>query len=378
MIYFDNAATTFFKPQEALDGLKKAVTLLPVNPNRSFNELTNELSEEIFSTRKALADMVGLNNPANVVFGQNCTDALNLAILGGIRVKGSHVITSVLEHNSVLRPLKMLERSGNISLTVLEPDKNMIISPEKVLNALLPATRMVVLAQTSNVLGATQPVAEIGRICRRNGVTFVIDAAQSAGYIPLNMEKDCVDMVALPAHKGLHGIAGLGALCFNEKSKPNPIRLGGTGTQSHMLTQPTDSPEGFESGTVNSPAILALKGALTWWNSNHVEFNEHMKLVMDTIRNGLTNVKRIKVLSVPNDSGIISFEVLGSDSQEIADVLARDYKIATRGGLHCAPLCHNFLGTSRTGLVRISVSGENTQEEAYAFLNAMEQIVKKI
>lgn len=133
--------------------------------------------------------MVGLNNPANVVFGQNCTDALNLAILGGIRVKGSHVITSVLEHNSVLRPLKMLERSGNISLTVLEPDKNMIISPEKVLNALLPATRMVVLAQTSNVLGATQPVAEIGRICRRNGVTFVIDAAQSAGYIPLNMEK---------------------------------------------------------------------------------------------------------------------------------------------------------------------------------------------
>lgn len=144
-----------------------------------------------------------------------------------------------------------------------------------------------------------------------------------------------------------------------------------------MLTQPTDSPEGFESGTVNSPAILALKGALTWWNSNHVEFNEHMKLVMDTIRNGLTNLKRVKVLSVPNDSGIISFEVLGSDSQEIADALARDYKIATRGGLHCAPLCHNFLGTSRTGLVRISVSGENTQEEAYAFLNAMEQIVKK-
>lgn len=377
MIYFDNAATTFFKPPEALDGLKKAVTLLPVNPNRSFNALTNELCDEIFSTRKALSDIVGLNNPANVVFGQNCTDALNLAILGGIKKKGSHVVTSVLEHNSVLRPLKMLEQSGNISVTVLEPDKNMIISPEKVLNAVLPATRMVVLSQTSNVVGATQPVAEIGKICKKNGITFVVDGAQSVGYVSIDMQRDDIDMLALPAHKGLHGVAGLGALCFNEKSKPKPIRLGGTGTQSNLLVQPTESPDGFESGTVNSPGILAFKGALEWWSKNHATFNSQMKTVQTAITRGLLSLKKIKIYSVANKSGIVTFGVAGKDSQEVADILANEYGIATRGGLHCAPLCHSFLGTARTGLVRVSVSGANTVDEANTFLNAVEKITKR-
>ncbi len=378
MIYFDNSATTFFKPKEAIDLLVTAVTELSVNPNRSFNPLTQSLIQKILETRQTIANMVNLSSPSNVIFGLNCTDALNLAILGSIKRKGSHVITSVLEHNSVLRPLYVLQQCGYIQLTILEPDKNMLISPAKIENALLPNTRLVVLSHVSNVLGATQNLFAIGEVCHKNNILFLVDGAQSIGYLPIDMKKNHINMLAFPAHKGLHGIAGCGVLCFDEKSAPNPIKFGGTGTQSHILTQPTDSPEAYESGTLNSPAILALLGALNWWKDNHVKFLKQMKLVQNTILEGLAHLKKIKVRSVQNDSGIITFEITGKDSQEICDLLSENYGIATRGGLHCAPLCHKFLGTEKTGLVRASVSGSNTLEEAYVFLNAIKQISAKI
>ena len=376
MIYFDNCATTFFKPKEALDGMYEGVTKLPVNPNRSFNALTTELSEKIFETRQLVKEFVNLDNPNNVVFGSNCTEALNLAIFGSIKNKNSHVITTVLEHNSVLRPLYLLQKNGYIQLTVLTPDKNMKINATDVTNALLPNTTMVILSHVSNVIGATQELTDIGKICKRNGILFVVDASQSIGYLPIDFKSMNINLLAFPAHKGLHGVVGCGVLCFDSNSIPHPIKYGGTGTDSHLLSQPTISPDGLESGTPNSPSILALRGALKWRKDNAKQFLENMQLVHTLLYEGLKEIKKIKIKSVKNHSGIVTFDVFGKDSQEVCDILASEYDIATRGGLHCAPLCHTFLGTQKSGLVRASVSGDNTTQQAFDFIDAIKQIVK--
>lgn len=377
MIYFDNSATTFFKPKEAIDALINAVTQLNVNPNRSFNSLTAKLGEKITETRQKIANLVNCNNPSDVVFGLNCTDALNLAIFGSIKKKGCHVVTTVFEHNSVLRPLNLLQKNGRVQLTILQGDKNMKISPRDLENALLPNTELVVVNHVSNVLGATQNIAALGEICHKNGITFVVDASQSAGYLPLDMQSQRINLLAMPAHKGLHGIAGCGVLCFDDKSMPNPIRFGGTGTQSNLLSQPTESPEAFESGTLNSPAILALGGALDWYAKNGKGFLQKMQLLQRTLVEGLKEMKRIRIRSVPNHSGIVCIEFIHRDSQEICDLLSNEYGIATRGGLHCAPLCHKFIGTEKNGLVRASLSGDNTVEEVFAFLSAVKNIAGK-
>jgi len=376
LIYFDNCATSFFKPKEAINGMYECVTKLSVNPNRSFNALTRELSDKIFETRQLVKELVNLDNPNNVVFGLNCTEALNLAIFGSINKKNCHVITTVLEHNSVLRPLYLLQKSGYIQLTVLTPDKNMKIRATDVTNALLPNTAMVILSHVSNVVGATQELSEIGKICYNNGILFVVDASQSIGYLPIDTKNMHINLLAFPAHKGLHGIAGCGVLCFDNNSIPHPIKFGGTGTDSHLLSQPNLSPDGLESGTLNSPSILALRGALMWRKDNAKEFLDNMQLVHTLLYEGLKEIPKIKIKSVKNHSGIVTFDVYGKDSQQVCDVLANEYDIATRGGLHCAPLCHKFLGTDKTGLIRASVSGDNTTQQAFDFIDAIKQIVK--
>lgn len=378
MIYFDNAATTYFKPQEVLDAYLTGATKYSVNPNRSFNNLTARLSELILNTRKKAALKVNCKNPLNVVFGLNCTDALNLAILGSVKKRGEHVVTSVLEHNSVLRPLCRLKQRGFIDLTILTPDKNMLVSAEILSKAITPKTTCVVLSHVSNVTGATQNLKEIGEVCKNNDIKFIVDAAQSMGYLPIDMTDANINMVAFPAHKGLHSTVGCGVLCFDDNSKPAPIRYGGTGTQSHLLSQPTDSPEAYESGTLNSPAILALNAAFDWHEANKTKFLNQTQLVQNTIAEGLADIKNVKIYSVQNQSGIITFNIGESDSNAICDILAQNYGIYLRGGLHCSPLCHKYLGTTNTGLVRVSVSGNNTLSQAYIFLNAVQQIAKKM
>ncbi len=377
MIYFDNAATTFFKPQEVAETVLEAITRYSVNPNRSFNALTTALSEKILSTRRKIAELVRLNNPLNVVFGLNCTDALNLAILGSIRSKGENIVTSALEHNSVMRPLHRLQEKGFIKLNIINPDENLVISAQAVEAAITPNTSIVVLSHVSNVTGATIDAEAIGQVCKKRGVKFLLDAAQSIGYIPVNMEAYNIDLLAFPAHKGLHGIVGCGVLCFKEESAPKPVRFGGTGTQSHLLTQPTESPEAYESGTVNSPAILALGAAIDWWCANKSSMLKQINLVQSTLIEGLSEINGIKIFSAPNNSGIVTFKIKESDSAEVSDLLAKNYGIATRGGLHCAPLAHKFLGTYYSGLIRASVSGQNTLSEAYIFLNAISQLSKQ-
>ena len=325
-------------------------------------------------TREKIAKLVGCPNPDNVVFSLNCTMALNQAILGSV-TRGCHIISSLSEHNSVLRPLFELKRRGIAEVSFLVPDKDNKISPLDVQREIKRNTRMVVLGHISNVTGAEQEIEKIGKITKNNKLIFIVDGAQSVGYADVNMEKQNIDLLAFPAHKGLHGIMGLGCLCFKDEAKPTPILYGGTGTDSHLLTQPTISPECFESGTQNLPAILGLNAAIDWFektkNSNAEKRKELAKMLYD----GLHTLKKLTVLSYPNfKSGIVSFKIEGIDSMTAADILAEKYEIAVRSGLHCAPLIHKHLGTDKEGLVRASVSAENNRNEVITFLRAIKEI----
>ncbi len=377
MIYFDNAATTFFKPPQVIDCVLDSLKN-PANANRGGHSLSVAATAKITEVRNKVARMVNLSDPLNVAFSQNCTSALNLAILGSVKRRGFHVITSVHEHNSVLRPLFELRQRGIISLSVLAPDRENRLTAQAVQNAFNKDTRLVVLSHVSNVVGFVNDVASIGDLCRRAGVTFIVDAAQSAGYTEIDMQRMKIDLLAFPAHKGLHGIQGCGCLCFNEESKPKPIIFGGTGTQSNLLLQPKDSPECFEAGTLNTPAILALGAAIDWHAENEKNNHAQIELVANTVKEGLKEIPDVHIMSLKNPSGIVSFRIGDSSSDEISDILSEQYGIAVRSGLHCAPLCHKLLGTEKTGLVRVSVSGQNTLKEAYIFLNAIEHIAKNL
>lgn len=372
MIYFDNAATSGFKPKCVIDTVSECLTKFSVNPNRSGHTTAIYLSGRIFDVRQAVAKLTGLNG--NVIFTQNCTAALNYIILGSVRT-GGHVITSVMEHNSVLRPLMFLKEKGVIDITVLEPDKSGSINPEKVREALRPNTYLAVLTHASNVTGNANDAKEIGKVLRRANVLFALDAAQSAGYMPINMSDWGVDFLAMPAHKGLHGIMGCGVLCVSKGAKLSPVLFGGTGNRSHELIQPDDMPEGFESGTLNVPAILALGSAIEWWYDNRVALTSQQLSVHKIITQGLKGNKNVELFSAPiNRSGIISFRVNNADCDYIANRLSVEYDIAVRSGLHCAPLIHNHLNTFETGLIRVSVSGTNTKEEADILINAINKI----
>ncbi len=376
MIYFDNAATSGYKPPEVIDAVNYAMKNLSANPGRSGHKLSVAAMMQTANARNAVAELVNAETPDNVVFSLNCTSALNLAILGSIK-RGCHIISSLSEHNSILRPLCELKQRRLIDVTFLVPDYENKISPYDVEKAIRRNTTLVVLGHVSNVTGAEHDIETIGKIAKRNRLTFIVDGAQSVGYTAVDMQRQNIDLLAFPAHKGLHGIMGLGCLCFKEDAKPQPIIYGGTGTDSHMLTQPTTSPEAYESGTQNLPAIAGLVGAIEWYKRTGEANGEIRRELAKMIFDGLHTVHGVNVVSSPNfNSGIVSFYLDNMDSLMTSDVLNDKYDIACRAGLHCAPLIHRHLGTEKQGLVRVSVSAENTKEEVYAFLNAVDDISK--
>ena len=376
MIYFDNAATGGYKPPVVIDTMTDVLKNLSVNPGRSGHKKALEATLKIWKTRNTVKQMVNAPSEDNVVFTQNCTYALNLAIIGTVR-KNGHVITSCNEHNSVLRPLHELQRHGQIELTVLSPQADGCVHAEQIYDALKPNTYLVALSHASNVTGAVNDVAAIGAVCKENNLLFLVDAAQSIGYTQIDMEKMHVNLLAFPGHKGLHAPQGTGCLCFTDDAKPRPVVYGGTGSRSDLLYQPEESPECFESGTLNTPAILALDSAIRWTATHHRKLQTTQNEIQRILYEGLQAVDGCTVYSVRDTfTGIVSFLLEDLDSNRIADILNENYGIATRSGLHCAPLVHRHLNTQHTGLVRASVSGTNTKEEAYLFLRAVNEIAK--
>lgn len=371
MIYFDNASTTKFKPQCVVEGVSQAI-VNSCNANRGASACW--AGEELYQIRRLISMLYNNDSATNVAFTSGCTEALNLAIIG--RARCGHVVISATEHNSVIRPVWQLVTKGYATVSVVEPDASGQITADSLSKVITNSTALVCISHTSNVNGCVQTYNEISALCHKHGALLLADCAQSVGYTPLDMSKKGIDMVAIGSHKGLHGIMGAGALIFGAHCVPRPIRYGGTGTESHLVTQPATHPECLESGTLPMPAIVSMGLGLKWYVEHHRQNAQHLATMQQLLIDGLSQIDGIALYSKPNPSGIVAVDVDGYDSATVADILASQYDIAVRGGLHCAPLMHKYLGTQNRGLVRISVGVDTTREHCLLLLKAISQIAR--
>ena len=375
-IYLDNAATSHPKPPEVLEAVQKALTQYNGNPGRSGHRRALNGARILLNARESLASLLHAPQAESIVFCFNCTDALNMAMKGSLHV-GDHVVTSALEHNSVLRVLEGLRQRGLITYSIIQPEASGMVSPSDFAAALRSNTSLCVLTHASNVTGAIQPVAAIGEIMRRSGVRYLVDGAQAVGHIPVSIQLIGCDLYAFPGHKGLLGPQGTGGLYISPCCSLIPFREGGTGSASDSILQPTERPECFESGTVNLPGIAGLHSGAELIAAH---LKEHLKREQElscALWEGLKSIPSITLYTpqeAVNRVGTIAFNI-GSQmsSSEAADRLDALH-IAVRGGLHCAPLAHQWLGTLRRGAVRASLSWQNTFDEIDTFLRAVRSL----
>lgn len=381
MIYLDNAATSFPKPEAVYRGIDAFVRAAGANPGRSGHRRAVEAEAMIDETRRLLARLFGAPRPERVVFGHNATDALNMALKGVLR-PGDHVITSVLEHNSINRPLNQLERDGLISVTRLPATAAHLIDPSAVAAAWSAKTRLVAVTQASNVTGTIQPVHELGRIARERDALLLVDAAQSAGVVPIHVEADLIDLLAFTGHKGLLGPTGTGGLVVGERADVRPWRLGGTGGDSSDPLQPSELPYRLEGGTPNVFGIAGLReGARIVLEEGVETILAHERRLLAAF---LTELRRPESFSFYGGAeaflehggdgrvGLLSFNLAGFSPAELAALLDQHFDIAVRSGLDCAPYAHRHLGTFPDGAVRVSVGLLTKPEdvrEAAAALN---------
>lgn len=373
MIYLDNAATSFPKPGCTVQAMTSALTNCGANPGRSGHKLAIEAGRIMEGCREEIANMLGEADASRVAFAQNATDALNMAIHGVLR-SGDHVISTLIEHNSVLRPLSELSRSGVITLTLVPPDGDGRIQVQDIEHALTPRTRLVAMTHMSNVLGIAQDVAAVGAMCRRRGVLLLVDCAQTAGHLPLTPRAWGCSLLAMPGHKGLLGPHGTGALWVASGVTLAPLRQGGTGSMSESMFQPRMMPDSLESGTQNLPGIAGLHAGMRFALAHRAQVHEQTIALCATMREELLNLPGVRVYTQPGAS-LVSFNIGGIASQEAASAL-NGLDIAVRGGLHCAPGVHRFLGTLSCGAVRVSPGFLNTREDAMALVRAVSRIAR--
>lgn len=373
MIYLDNAATSFPKPGCTVQAMTSALTNCGANPGRSGHKLAIEAGRIMEGCREEIANMLGEADASRVAFAQNATDALNMAIHGVLR-SGDHVISTLIEHNSVLRPLSELSRSGVITLTLVPPDGDGRIQVQDIEHALTPRTRLVAMTHMSNVLGIAQDVAAVGAMCRRRGVLLLVDCAQTAGHLPLTPRAWGCSLLAMPGHKGLLGPHGTGALWVAPGVTLAPLRQGGTGSMSESMFQPRMMPDSLESGTQNLPGIAGLHAGMRFALAHRAQVHEQTIALCATMREELLNLPGVRVYTQPGAS-LVSFNIGGIASQEAASALD-GLGIAVRGGLHCAPGVHRFLGTLSCGTVRVSPGFLNTREDAMALVRAVSRIAR--
>ncbi len=369
MIYLDNAATSHFKPKcvydALIDDIKKSA-----NSGRSGHRLALDRALQIEKTRSYLTDKF---QGDNLIFTKNCTEALNLGILGFVK-EGMTVVTTENEHNSVLRPLYALNNQGVINLLIL-PLKGGY-TPFKSLKTAVCKADLVVLSLATNLLGVSIDLDAIGYVIKNTKAKLLVDGAQGVPYFDVDMKRQSVSMLALPGHKGLHGVQGTGALIVNDDVSLHPIIFGGTGTESYSPIQPTTIPEGYESGTLFSGGICAL-GSGAKWTYNNIQ---HTRLKVDKLAKECSyqlKTMGATVYSKETAVGIVSFNLGHVDSQQVANLLD-EHEIAVRGGIHCAPLVHRHLGTEKQGAVRVSFGADSTEKELLFFLNAIEDIKNKL
>lgn len=371
-IYFDNAATSHPKPQCVLDAVQRALTKFNANPGRSGHRAALEAGRTVQKTREQLQHLIGAEDPSSIAFTFNCTDSLNLAIKGSLNY-GDHVITTLLEHNSVLRPLHELAERGRIGVTLVPPRTDGFVGPDDIRAAIRSNTRLIICTHASNVTGAIQPVAAIGMLAREYGIRYLIDGAQALGSVPVSMRALNCSLYAFPGHKSLLGPQGTGGLYIRPGTELRPIREGGTGTESDSMLQPKDAPERYESGTVNLPGIAGLGEGCRYVCEGLTPIMASERELTQALYEGLAELDGAILYSPAQEAaraGIVSFNIGDLTSSQTADLLARS-DIAVRGGLHCAPGTHRVLGTLHRGVVRVSVGHANTLDEVEQFLRTV-------
>lgn len=372
-MYFDNGATTFPKPKKVIDKLIEATTKYGANPGRSGHHLSLMMDREIFRARESVTNLIHGEDCFNTIFTYNCTDALNMAIKGSIK-DPCHVITTAMEHNSVLRPLFQLKKQGIIDLTVVSADGKGRVNPQDMEKAIGKETKLCVMTAMSNLTGTIMDYREIGQIMKDHDIRFIIDGAQALGYLDINMTKDPVDILCFAGHKGLYGPQGTGGLYFKPGVEINSFREGGTGSKSTELLQPSMSPDKFEAGTANGPGIVALGAGCEFVMETGIDnIKEHENRLKNKMIERLRDRENI-ILYGPldeNQGPVISMNIESMDSSIFAMELDRRYNIATRAGIHCAPLAHKALGTVEKGAVRFSFSYFNTMDEVEQAIDAV-------
>lgn len=372
LIYLDHAATGGNKAPSVMSAVLAAMRCC-ANPGRSGHKLSLAAAERVFACRELLSSLFGGYGFERVVFTKNCTEALDLAILGTLK-QGDHAVTTCLEHNSVLRPLEALKRAGVIGYDVA-PLTNGRLLPESIAELIKPNTRMAVVTSASNVTGEAPPLAKIKKLLPEN-VLFVVDGAQGAGHLPLSMKEMGLDALALAGHKGMGGIQGSGALLFSERMEISPLLFGGTGSESFDLGMPAFYPDRLESGTLSYPAVCSLYEGALLVKSRREEWAGKLERTTAFVWEGLSGLKGYTAYFSPNACGICSFRHAKLSSETIAGELSEQYGICVRGGLHCAPLIHKALGDFPDGLVRASFSPEQGKKEAKALLCALKEIAR--
>jgi cysteine desulfurase / selenocysteine lyase len=376
MIYLDNAATSFPKPRAVIESMALCMTEYCANPGRAGHKMALKAASHIYEAREKIAEFFNIKDPFNLSFTSNATMGLNYAIKGSVR-KGDHVITSSMEHNSVMRPLHKLKNDGLISLTVIIADDYGDINPDDVRRAIKPNTRLIAMNHSSNVTGTVIPAEEIGKIAKEAGVMFLLDASQTAGTVKIDVEKMNIDLMALPGHKSLMGPQGTGILFVRDGSKVSTLIEGGTGSKSEDLVQPEMMPDKFESGTPNTPGIIGLMSGIDYINEIGLEniYDHKMRLRKFFIEE-LEKNPAVIVYSKKDgvNTAVVSINIGEFDSSEVTHILDKEYDIATRSGIHCAPIAHKTIGTFERGTVRFSFSYFTTVDDINAALNAVNEI----
>ncbi len=376
LIYFDNSATSFPKPDEVICGVVSVLSCYSANPGRSGHKLSMRAGKAIFDARLKVASYFGVSNPMSVVFDVNATALLNLAIKG-FAYKGLHVITSSLEHNSTIRPLMRLKNDGIISMDIASGDMHGILSIENLEELKNSNTKLLVINHTSNVTGATQPIKKICRWCRKNGIVTIVDASQSAGFEDINMKKDCIDILCFAGHKGLYGPMGVGGMVINDEfdyKRIKPLKEGGTGSLSEEITQPQFLPDIFESGTPSLPMIVGLRAGIEFVEDNMDAIKSKKIELEKYFIDKAKNIKGIKIYPSKHRNGVVCFTMKNISASKITEILSEDYNIMSRQGLHCAPLAHKKIGTFPTGTVRFSFGYKNSIKQIDKAIEALKGI----
>lgn len=380
-IYLDNAATSFPKPEAVYRATDDALRNLGGSPGRGSHHMALEAGRQLLDARESVADFFGIRDSSRVVFTANATEAINLALFGLLK-PGDRVVTSTMEHNAVIRPLYALQSKG-VQVIKVPPGPDGCLQPASVRDAVmadLQTTRMVVLSHASNVTGSIQPIEDLGPWCRKHGILLLVDAAQTAGFLPINVEEMAIDLLAAPGHKHLMGPPGCGLLYVRQGLRPTPLIYGGSGADSASELPPEQLPERLESGTANLPALAGLQAGIAFIKeTGQHSMRRHKTELLTHLTEGLRTLPGITPYG-PSDpeklAGVLSFNLSAHDPAEIAFWLDTEHAICVRAGLHCAPEAHRTLGTFPRGTLRVSPGYFSRHEDIQTLICTLKTLLK--